>query len=247
MENLWVKIARRYKNRACIAVYDIMNEPLNNADERHNVQKPYRLSPWEDTNEGVRVKVYDRMIKAIRKVDPNHIITVEGIWRLQFLPNPYDYGWTNVMYQLHSYDADKVTVQSIIDDLDMHRNQFKTAGYMGEFNPVVYYHDIVTLMNEKNISYTLWNYKTGVLSGDYNGWGLFYRTYSDDIFDICGKNKNLAEKIMNGYDGTSKSYTLAKSELSADEIKELYTKWWTPEFLSTQSFVQNRTLKSYLK
>ena len=35
--------------------------------------------PWQDVT--LRKAVYDRMIKAIRSADRDHIITVEALWR----------------------------------------------------------------------------------------------------------------------------------------------------------------------
>ena len=247
MEDLWVKIAKRYKNRECVAAYDIMNEPLNNADADHNVASKYILSPWNDSNTGVRVQLYDRMIKAIRKVDTKHAITVEGIWRLYLLPKPSDKGWTNMIYQLHSYDSDQSTTSELVTSLDNYRKWYKVAGLMGEFNPIVYYNGIVDLMNDKKVSYTMWNYKTGYVAGDYSGWGLYYHSYSGDIYNICGTNITLANKIAQSWDSSAQAYTISKAGLSASEMKEFYTKWWTSKFLSTSKFTQNTTMKGYLK
>lgn len=57
--NLWMKIASRYANRKIIAGYDLLNEPIPSS-------KPDL------------VEMYDRIIKAIREVDNNHMIILEG-------------------------------------------------------------------------------------------------------------------------------------------------------------------------
>ena len=102
MEKLWVAIAKRYRDNPTVAAYDIMNEPQNNSGyEGENSYDPWNRNSWELSN-----RIYDRMIKAVREVDQNHIITVEGIWRVSNLPNPKVMGWTNMMYQLHLYDDD---------------------------------------------------------------------------------------------------------------------------------------------
>lgn len=44
MEDLWVKIVERYKNKTCVAAYDIMNEPLNNADAANKVNSTWSSS-----------------------------------------------------------------------------------------------------------------------------------------------------------------------------------------------------------
>ena len=63
-----------------------MNEPLNNADTEHGVLPENAADPWQDVT--LRKAVYDRMIKAIRSADRDHIITVEALWRMDKLPAP---------------------------------------------------------------------------------------------------------------------------------------------------------------
>lgn len=243
MEELWVRIAGRYKGRACVAAYDIMNEPLNNADTDHNVKSSYCLSPWSDGSSGLRVQLYDRMIKAIREVDPYHVITVEGIWRLDMLPDPKAYGWTDMMYQLHSYDSDDSTTTTLVNSLENARKNYGVAAYMGEFNPVVYNKNSVEQMNNYSISYTVWNYKTATpWFADYSGWGLYNRQYTEsELYTVFGTIP--AWKVASSWDGVC--YSL--KSLSDDEIKQVYTNWWTAGNLATENFTLNSTLKGYLK
>ncbi|MGN0179092.1 MAG: glycoside hydrolase family 5 protein [Monoglobaceae bacterium] len=250
MEELWCRIADRYKNRACVAAYDIMNEPFNNADAAHNVQSTYIANVWDngDTNK-LRVNVYDRMLKAIREVDPYHVITVEGIWRLYLLPKPSEYGWTNVMYQLHSYDADDNTTSSLVTSIDNYRKSYKVAGLMGEFNPAVYNNTIVNLMNEKGISYTMWNYKaTAVFGGNNSSWGLYHREYeyNDEMIKICSNNYTVLNSINSTW-SSSGSIMFHLDNLTTAQKKQFYTNWWTKEYLSTENFELNSTLSGYLK
>lgn len=241
MEELWIRIAQRYRDRECVAAYDIMNEPFNNADAAHNVQSQYIANVWDngDVNK-LRVQVYDRMIKAIREKDPYHVITVEGIWRLYFLPEPSKYGWTNVMYQLHPYDSGDDTVNELLTDMDNRRRWYKVAGFVGEFNPAVYNKNIAAKMNEKGISYTMWNYKTAMPLND-SDWGLYHKNYSAaELADICGSAYN---KAASSWDGVC--YSL--KNLTDDEIKTLYTNWWTAKYLSTDNFTLNTSLKAMIQ
>ncbi|MDR1559354.1 MAG: glycoside hydrolase family 5 protein [Clostridiales bacterium] len=68
---LWREIAYRYKDRAVIAMYDLMNEPIANAryGRFSSIYKP----DWANFN-----KIYRESVNAIRKVDPKHIILLEG-------------------------------------------------------------------------------------------------------------------------------------------------------------------------
>jgi Endoglucanase len=72
---IWKEIAKRYKDKAVVAGYNVMNEPCTNTpdgDYPFNAYENY--SPdWEAMN-----KVYSRLVKEIRGVDPIHIIFLEG-------------------------------------------------------------------------------------------------------------------------------------------------------------------------
>lgn len=242
MEDLWTKIADRYKFGKTVVSYDIMNEPLNNADTAHGVKSAYAVSPWVAIADDPRIPVYDRMVKAIRKFDPYHNITLEGIWRIYNLPNPSTYGWTNVMYQLHSYDSDEATTTELINSLVNARKNYGVAAYMGEFNPSVYYSGIVTMMKNNSINYTVWNYKvTGAISC-YTNWGLYYKTYSaEDLYSICGTDAG--NKVAGSWNG----YFFSMKDLSNTQIKTAYTNWWTSTYLSTKNFTLNSTLYNLIK
>lgn len=80
---MWVKIAEHYKDNTWVAGYNPMNEP---ADPLH-----YRLQSW-----------YSRVEKAIRNVDPDHILWLDG--------NTYSMDFTgfkevlpNCVYAIHDY------------------------------------------------------------------------------------------------------------------------------------------------
>ncbi len=150
MEKLWVAIAERYKDCATVAAYDIMNEPQNNGGyEGENSYDPWDSESWRLSN-----LVYDRMIKAVREVDQEHIITVEGIWRISNLPDPNKMGWTNMMYQLHLYDGDDMFRQ-LAADLAKTAKRYNVAAYVGEFQNM---HGL-DICNEYGISWTTWTYK----------------------------------------------------------------------------------------
>lgn len=61
---LWKTIAERYKNRACVAGYEILNEPL--------------ALPFTDPLIPELVSFYDEVIREIRSVDKKHIIFLQG-------------------------------------------------------------------------------------------------------------------------------------------------------------------------
>ena len=81
--HLWEVIAERYKDQPWVAGYDLINEP---ADPTGKMVFPY----------------YKRLKDAIRKVDPNHILFIEGnTYSTEF--DMFTEIWDNVVYTNHDY------------------------------------------------------------------------------------------------------------------------------------------------
>ena len=164
MKKLWVTIAERYKDNPAVAAYDIMNEPQNNDgfEDREHYVSPWSSAAWKQTNE-----VYREMIAAVREIDGQHVISVEGIWRITNLPSPKKEGWTNMLYQVHLYD----------DTKQFERLAKKSAGYgkshgvaviVGEFSNM----DGFEICENYGISWTSWTYKGG--KGNGGNWFWYY-------------------------------------------------------------------------
>ncbi|MBO5033372.1 MAG: cellulase family glycosylhydrolase [Lachnospiraceae bacterium] len=182
MEKLWTAIAERYRGNAAVAAYDIMNEPQNNGGyEGENSYDPWESQSWELSN-----AVYDRMIQAVREADAEHIITVEGIWRLSNLPEPQEMGWTNMMYQLHLYD-DEYGFRMWAEDLAAVSEQYGVAAYVGEFQNM----QGLRICNENGINWTTWTYK-----GTNNDIGSFFWYYGEPDRADCANDsyETLLEK-----------------------------------------------------
>ena len=81
--HLWEEIARHYKEEPWVAGYDLMNEPADPTREK--------LFPY-----------YKRLREAIGKVDPNHILFLEGDkYATEF--DKFTEIWDNVVYTNHDY------------------------------------------------------------------------------------------------------------------------------------------------
>jgi len=97
---LWQEFARRYKDRAVVAGYDLLNEPCSNnsrGDYPWNIYSNYKPN-WVRMN-----TVYRRVVSEIRKIDSKHIIFLEGDnYAHQFsgLEKPFD---DNLAYSSHNY------------------------------------------------------------------------------------------------------------------------------------------------
>ena len=163
---LWTTIAERYKDNKIIAVYDLLNEPQNNGGYSGDYS-------WEAGSQEAAAqtnKAYDILYKAIREVDNNHIISFEGIWSTDVLPNPEECGYENVMYQLHIYDTSTDMILYRVNELRKIRREWGVAVYNGEYNNGENEYFAQMLYELFEINRTKWNYKT------YNAgsqWGIF--------------------------------------------------------------------------
>lgn len=181
---LWEAIAERYANNTTVMGYDLLNEPIG--------VLPNSL-PFLDRLHTLW-NFYDRLYDAVRVKDPRHIIMMEAVWDLNTLPIPTDYGWENIVYQLHTYcawcespdlsDTEKVAAHKEFLDgkIAMVQNYLQGCRYqvpilIGEFNAYDsretwdYY---LGKFNEQGWSWTLWNYKR---ANTNSRWGLLTDRY----------------------------------------------------------------------
>ncbi|KLU90851.1 hypothetical protein MAPG_09376 [Magnaporthiopsis poae ATCC 64411] len=84
---LWEALAAHYKGNPIIAGYNPLNEP---ADPKHT-----RLIAW-----------YERAEKAIRAVDPDHMLFLDGnTYAMDFSAFPIDKPLPNTVYSCHDYST----------------------------------------------------------------------------------------------------------------------------------------------
>ena len=145
---IWKRIADRYKDEPVILGYELANEPIAHYFENK-----------EDLNKKLE-PLYKRAVKAIREVDPHHIILLGGArWNSDF----YMFSdWTfdqNIMYTCHRYGG-PATKEAIKDYIDF-RDKTNLPMYMGEIghNTDEWQTQFVKVMKEVNIGYTFWPYK----------------------------------------------------------------------------------------
>lgn len=99
---LWEEFAKRYKGRKVVAGYNIMNEPCVNTpygDYPHTFYGNYKPD-WDRMN-----RIYRRTVEAIRKIDNDHIIFLEGddySRVFEGLEAPFA---DNLVYSSHNYTA----------------------------------------------------------------------------------------------------------------------------------------------
>lgn len=184
---LWKEIAERYKDCTNIAAYDLLNEPQNNSGyEGENSWQAETSEAVERTN-----KMYKMLYDAVRNVDDNHIISFEGIWSTDVLPNVQENGYENIMFQLHLYDKDKGMIKYRIKELKKVRKQQNVAVLVGEYNNGE--NEAYANKNYVNndISFIKWNYKT-FNAGEQ--WGIYNK--NTDRIDIKTASY---EEILNAF------------------------------------------------
>ncbi len=140
---IWRKIAERYATSHWIGGYDLLNEPV---------------MPAGYTNSDLRA-LYIRIARAIREVDTNHIIFIEGNWYatdFNLLTPPFD---VNMVYSFHKYWNEN-TPAAIQKYLNI-RNQTNCPIWLGESgeNSNTWFSDCVQLMEQNNIGWNWWTHK----------------------------------------------------------------------------------------
>jgi endoglucanase len=97
---LWEELSRRYKDNPAVAGYDVMNEPLCNAPFGRFTSIQRYKPDWDKIN-----SVFRRVVDAIRRIDPRHIIFLEGDYFAKLFEG-FEAPFTdNLAYSSHNYTA----------------------------------------------------------------------------------------------------------------------------------------------
>ncbi|AYG63887.1 glycoside hydrolase family 5 protein [Rhizobium jaguaris] len=150
---LWTEIARRYKDEPTIAGYDLLNEPnwgFQNKADTHGC--------LETGNKPLR-DLYERTIRAIRAVDTNHMLIIEGnCWGSNYaglLP----VADRNMTLSYHKYWTD--TTQETIEPFLKLRAQYDMPLWNGETgeNSNDWYARAIELAEKNDIGWSMWPLK----------------------------------------------------------------------------------------
>ncbi|RXG24249.1 cellulase family glycosylhydrolase [Leeuwenhoekiella aequorea] len=150
---VWQKLAERYKDETWIGAYDLLNEPnwtFENGKNENGI---------EDTENKPLRKLLEELTKAVREIDTNHIVIIEGNgWGNNYngvLP-PWD---TNIVLSFHKYwnYNDTASIQQFLE----YRNKYNIPVWLGESgeNSNVWFRDAISLMEENNIGWCWWPLK----------------------------------------------------------------------------------------
>lgn len=150
---LWRKIAARYVNEEWIGAYDIINEPnwgFQSAADKNGCA--------EQLNEPLK-KLMVNVTQAIREIDKNHIIIVEGnCWGNNY-NNIFPLWDNNMVISFHKYwnYNDKSSIQKFIDIREK-QNAPVWLGESGE-NSNTWFRDAIHLMETNKIGWAWWPLK----------------------------------------------------------------------------------------
>ncbi|MGK4569387.1 cellulase family glycosylhydrolase [Flavobacterium sp. 3HN19-14] len=154
MKALWQKIALRYKDSPWIGAYDIINEPNWNFDGT-NVN-----GCSENSNAPLKSLMMD-VTAAIRQVDNNHMIIIEGnCWGNNYNGILNGGLWDqNMALSFHKYW--NYNTQGSIQGMLNYRTQYNVPIWLGESgeNSNVWFKDAIALMESNNIGWAFWPMK----------------------------------------------------------------------------------------
>ena len=173
--HLWEVIADRYKGNPWVAGYNPINEP-------------------GDPSEEIITPFYRRLYQAIRAIDPDHILFLEGNrYSTEF--HMFTEAWPHVIYTVHDYAlpgfidggpypgisrgeyVDKAALEKTFLRRTEYMQQTGTPIWVGEFGPVYVgepaadamryqvLRDQLEIYNRYHASWALWTYKDIGLQG----------------------------------------------------------------------------------
>jgi endoglucanase len=152
MVALWEKLAQRYKDNPWIGGYDIINEPNWNFTGTNQ-------NGCDETSNAPLRALQLRVTKAIRAIDTNHLIIIEGnCWGNNY--NGMFPLWDeNMALSFHKYwnNNDTASIQTMLN----YRTQYNVPIWLGESgeNSNVWFEEAISLMETNNIGWAFWPMK----------------------------------------------------------------------------------------
>jgi hypothetical protein len=149
---LWRKLAERYANEPWIGGYDLLNEPNWTFEGKDKNGK-------QDVSNAPIWNLYQAITKAIREVDTNHMIIIEGNgWGNNYggFPGPWD---DNLVMSFHKY-WNPNTQEAIARFLAL-REKYGLPLWLGESgeNNNQWFRECVALVEKNHIGWAWWPHK----------------------------------------------------------------------------------------
>lgn len=150
---LWKKLAQRYANEPYIGGYDIINEP------NWGFEKATDSKGTEETKNAPLRQLMVDITKAIREVDKNHIIIIEGNGFGNNYRGVFPLWDNNMVLSFHKY-GNFNNLGSIQNFLNMSRDN-NVPLWMGESgeNSNTWFTEAIKLVEGQNIGWSWWQEK----------------------------------------------------------------------------------------
>jgi len=174
---IWSNIASHYAGNPAVAAYDLMNEPSG---------APTQLALWY---------MYTNLYQVVRSVDPDHICLMQGAWngtatngqqvnwQWAVLPPPSMFGWSNVVYSMHSYAGSTSAVTNEVNKQTsdfVNHHSWNVPDYIGEFQGYgagSCWQYTITNYDAYGMNWSTWAYKATAGTVP-NSWGIYDPTSS---------------------------------------------------------------------
>lgn len=165
---LWKAIAAHYRGNKSVAAYDLLNEP--------------RRAPGKFGGK-VNFDFYDRLYKAVREVDPEHLILIECFSFPVNGARLSGYDWENICIEYHIYNLSRFSQKTCLNFYRVLHNLmgYNAPVFVGEWNAFEKesdWKDSFEWFDEQGWSFASWCYKANAyayedLYHNYSDWGLF--------------------------------------------------------------------------
>jgi endoglucanase len=228
--HLWEALARRYRDNCWVAGYNLINEPA-------------------DPTEQMIMPVYRRLYDAIRAIDPDHILFLEGNRYSQDF-HMFGEPWPNVVYTNHDYALpglvyggaypglthgryfDHAALESTFLERSKYMLETRTPIWVGEFGPIYsgdpaadamryqLLRDQLEIYQRYRASWAIWTYK------DIGLQGVVYAAPSSAwvqrLRPILEKKARLGVDSWGGRDTEVRHVMEPIEELFAEEFPEYH-------------------------
>lgn len=217
-EALWRAIAAHYRGERTVAGYDLLNEPR---------RKPHRYGGR------VNFDYYDRLYRAVREEDPDHLIFIECFSFPCNGARLRRYGWENVCMEYHIYNLTPFSQKTCLRFYKLLHEWmgFRTPVYIGEWNAYGREKDWQTnfaYFDKMGWSFTSWTYKTNAwfYKRDKQYLNFYVYTHSENrklnwgLFELDIPTVDISTAT---YEEIAKTYAASVTENAART--DAYTFW----------------------
>lgn len=209
---LWRKLAERYANEPMLGAYDIVNEPnwgfQDHANDLNGCAESQNTPLWD---------LQKKITEAIREVDQNHIIVIEGnCWGNNYngLPTLWD---DNLVISYHKYwnGNNQNNIQGMLD-MRTNRNVPIWLGETGE-NSNTWFTNAVSLFESNNMGWAWWPLKK---LGGNNPLQIKTNPGYQKILDFWSGNgvKPTADEAFDGLMGLAENLKLENNIYHQDVV-----------------------------